>query len=482
GPGSIFSWMGRGEQRQLALQVLEAEINQLAPDTERAVWMRLFPEFPGCVEALAHTAPEAHDDEGRNIGKLQLLEKLHNWDTEYLEEVAGKGAVTDWLVRAERRILANPELTNQPGRFPTQLRELARLAAGCGDRELAYRFAQTDVRQMGLPDGLYQAQWLEAARLHAEDGFPEIAAERMRLLRSRFDEGTDHVRLVDEIKYLLLAGRYDQAVELDRSRWLRPLSVQRYYGIPSYAAVADSLQERHDYPAALEYAVPAFLLSDYSSISAYWAASDLSRIQEELLDFAASADALRGLLVEGLQPRSALVNELVSRGFHSSLRYSAERERVHRAVACVEQGDFNQAMRHIDIAARLQPQDVEVVVQCFPRLVGAGQAALAERIFARFEQALLQQIEAWPTDATAYNNLAWMYARCDRKLDEALQLAERAVAMAPDSATYLDTLAEVHYRAGRVQQALDLTWQCIRLDPRSPHYRRNVQRFSSARQ
>ena len=128
----------------------------------------------------------------------------------------------------------------------------------------------------------------------------------------------------------------------------------------------------------------------------------------------------------------------------------------------------------------MQPHDIETVVQCYPRLIEAGQTALAEEVFTTYDLAMQKHIARWPNDSTALNNLAWMYAKCDRKLDAALRLARHASDSAPHSAVYLDTLAEVEFRLGHTSRALELTKQCICLDPRESHYRENLVRFRKA--
>jgi tetratricopeptide (TPR) repeat protein len=68
----------------------------------------------------------------------------------------------------------------------------------------------------------------------------------------------------------------------------------------------------------------------------------------------------------------------------------------------------------------------------------------------------------------AHNDLAWLYARCGVKLAEAQTHAERAVALQPRNAAYLDTLAEVAYRRGDKAKALELMGRCATLDPHDP--------------
>jgi tetratricopeptide (TPR) repeat protein len=184
---------------------------------------------------------------------------------------------------------------------------------------------------------------------------------------------------------------------------------------------------------------------------------------------------MRGVLLGMLKTSSTVLPEI------EVVRYVAERERISRAVALVQRGDFQAARIQLDIAYRLHPQDVDAVVNCYPLLREAGQLELAQELFKQYEAALLQQLKAWPNDAMALNNLAWMYAKSDEKLDQAYQLSRQAVMLVPNSAVYLDTLAEVQFHRGDIEEALATMRNCVRLDPRAPNYRKNLVRFSSAR-
>ncbi len=69
------------------------------------------------------------------------------------------------------------------------------------------------------------------------------------------------------------------------------------------------------------------------------------------------------------------------------------------------------------------------------------------------EQAYLRAIERNPQEAIAYNNLAWMAAERKARLDDALDWANRAVALEPGAATYQDTLAWVQRARGNLSKA-----------------------------
>jgi tetratricopeptide (TPR) repeat protein len=53
--------------------------------------------------------------------------------------------------------------------------------------------------------------------------------------------------------------------------------------------------------------------------------------------------------------------------------------------------------------------------------------------------------------AEAYNNLAWLYYTTNTRLDEAEQLAARAVELSPDTEEFRDTLGQIREKRGREQ-------------------------------
>jgi tetratricopeptide (TPR) repeat protein len=51
--------------------------------------------------------------------------------------------------------------------------------------------------------------------------------------------------------------------------------------------------------------------------------------------------------------------------------------------------------------------------------------------------------------AEAYNNLAWLYFTTDTKMDDAEELAAKAVELSPESDSFRDTLQKIRERRGR---------------------------------
>ncbi len=73
---------------------------------------------------------------------------------------------------------------------------------------------------------------------------------------------------------------------------------------------------------------------------------------------------------------------------------------------------------------------------------------------AETKEALLKDsIAKQPDLVDDYNDLAWLYAQEEIHLDEALQLAEKALSYAPEHSAYLDTKAKVLEKLGRRKEA-----------------------------
>ena len=96
-------------------------------------------------------------------------------------------------------------------------------------------------------------------------------------------------------------------------------------------------------------------------------------------------------------------------------------------------------------------------------------------MFGHFEKVC----KAYPKSAQNHNSLAWLAVCCRRQLDKALEHSKKAVELAPKTAGYLDTLAEVYYQRGDKAQAIKLMKKCIELNPASTYYKKQIKRFEA---
>jgi tetratricopeptide (TPR) repeat protein len=124
-----------------------------------------------------------------------------------------------------------------------------------------------------------------------------------------------------------------------------------------------------------------------------------------------------------------------------------------------------QALPAIRLYQAVVPEDISVPLQAVRRLDQLEKKKEADEVFETafaFHQKRCAQSAQDPNPA---NDLAWLCAVCHRRLDEALRLSEKAVALEPKNPAYLDTLAEVHFQKRNRERALELMKQCIELAP-----------------
>jgi tetratricopeptide (TPR) repeat protein len=152
---------------------------------------------------------------------------------------------------------------------------------------------------------------------------------------------------------------------------------------------------------------------------------------------------------------------------------------IHRARASAAIGlaQADKAAAELEACDKLLPADVRLVVELVPKLNRAGMSAVADSLFERAYADHQRVIEEFPQSAVHFNNAAWICARAQRKLEEALALAETAVKLAPDEAAYRDTLAEVHFQRGDRDAAVAAAQKCIELAPDNKLFATRLKHF-----
>jgi tetratricopeptide (TPR) repeat protein len=111
-----------------------------------------------------------------------------------------------------------------------------------------------------------------------------------------------------------------------------------------------------------------------------------------------------------------------------------------------EDGRFDEANGVLDAAAGRFPDDVSVSFQ---------RGALFERSreYARAEEAFRAVIAREPRHAQALNFLGYMLADRGERLEEAVTLIDRALAIDPDNGSYLDSLGWAYFKLRRHEAA-----------------------------
>ena len=117
-----------------------------------------------------------------------------------------------------------------------------------------------------------------------------------------------------------------------------------------------------------------------------------------------------------------------------------------------QQQKFSQAVTAYDKALALLPETGDM--RWFP-LYARGIALERSGRFDRAEGDFRAALEIQPESAQVLNYLGYSLVDRNERLDEALDLIERAVELRPDDGYILDSLAWVYFRLGRYQEAVD---------------------------
>jgi len=98
-----------------------------------------------------------------------------------------------------------------------------------------------------------------------------------------------------------------------------------------------------------------------------------------------------------------------------------------------------------------------------------GEVATARQDFSNAEKYYVIALQLQPENAPALNNLAWILHKT--KKPGAAEYAERALAINPWEAAFLDTMAAILADRGDVEKALDLERSAVESRPDRPQYR-----------
>ena len=151
----------------------------------------------------------------------------------------------------------------------------------------------------------------------------------------------------------------------------------------------------------------------------------------------------------------------------------------YRVRGLLQAGKIDEALQEVERGLTVLPGDASLAIPAVRALKARGRAAEADDLYARVRARYAEVAAHYPRSTEALNALAWLAARCYRDLDEALAHAQRAVALAPKNAGYLDTLAEVHFQRGDRDEAMEVMKQAISLEPKRQYLAQQLKRFEA---
>jgi tetratricopeptide (TPR) repeat protein len=125
-------------------------------------------------------------------------------------------------------------------------------------------------------------------------------------------------------------------------------------------------------------------------------------------------------------------------------------------------------------------EDSTIVMDVVTWLDTQNRSKEADALFEKRYAPARAKVDLNPADPHYNNALAWICARSNRRLDEALAAAEKAVSARPTEAAYLDTLAEVKFRLGDIEDAISLEERALLGRPRDVFMAAQLDRFRKA--
>ncbi|WP_425614105.1 hypothetical protein NA78x_003960 [Anatilimnocola sp. NA78] len=316
----------------------------------------------------------------------------------------------------------------------------------------------------------WQAAVAVEPALAAEYGEVLLAEQRWNEAVAQFQRATDlnqgnTLALYLHGVALIRAGKEEEGKKLQSTANLMALDANARY------ALALALQERNLKAEAKEQfqLLQRTGVPDHPHVMiAYQHLGNMAAEKEPLL----AADHWEQLRIHLLRPGLNLIDQ----AGYLDLAVSLHRTRARGLLA---QKEHDGALRELAICEAMLPGHIKLVEDFVGPLRKAGLEKEADGLFERTYAVYEQSIKQFPESAALHNQAAWTAAIAERRLDEALTIAERAVKLAPESAAYADTLAEVHFARGDREQALTWARKAASLAPESKSYEERLQSFAT---
>ncbi len=123
---------------------------------------------------------------------------------------------------------------------------------------------------------------------------------------------------------------------------------------------------------------------------------------------------------------------------------------------------------------------MDIAIDAVPLLKQRGQFDAASKLFNTAFTEEKAKLDAHPDDPELLNGIAWLCAETSEHLPEALVWATQAVAKLPQDSAVIDTLADVNYRLGHAQKAVELESRALQLTPGDTFMEAQLTKFRAA--
>jgi hypothetical protein len=179
--------------------------------------------------------------------------------------------------------------------------------------------------------------------------------------------------------------------------------------------------------------------------------------------------------------RLCLINLSSQLEWHDPVRLLTVPATAHlvKAREARDRRDMETMDRELAMYQQYLPASSDMVIEMVPALDSLGEHDRAEKIFESVYVKLSAITVQYPKSVAYLNELAWMCACGNRRLDEGYKAAEAAMMLRPEDFQLMDTLAELHFRRRDRAGAVEIEKRAATLTS-DPYIARQVKRFQTA--
>jgi Flp pilus assembly protein TadD len=159
--------------------------------------------------------------------------------------------------------------------------------------------------------------------------------------------------------------------------------------------------------------------------------------------------------------------------------YFAVPQQIHRfrARGLLDHDKIEEALKEADYCQTNDAADIELPILMTAALESKDHKKDADRIYAKAHDVVAEYCKQYPQSAAGHNNIAWLCIRCRGDLQEGLKHAQKASDLSPDTASFLDTLAEAYFQTGDKEKAVALMRRCVELEPKRGYFQKQLKRM-----
>jgi len=150
---------------------------------------------------------------------------------------------------------------------------------------------------------------------------------------------------------------------------------------------------------------------------------------------------------------------------------------IYRAQAQLRAGKVEEAIALARKALAITPGHIDLITGMVTELDRLDKKAASDELFGIGWKAYQKVLAEFPDSPSTRNALATLAANCLRELDKGLDYSQAAVKADPASVGFRETLAEVHFRRGERDKAIEVMTKLAEEDSTNRLYKRQLVRY-----